>query len=127
MGLGEKTGMSRDRFELLLRFMVWSVQPAQRPEGMSHEAYRWLLVEDFVANFNEHRQQFFSPSWHMCADESISRWYGLGGHWINMGLPMYVAMDQKPEDGLEIQNCCCAISGVMCQFKLVKTAAANAQ
>ena len=63
----------------------------------------------------------------MCADESISRWYGLGGHWINMGLPMYVAMDRKPEDGLEIQDCCCAKSGIMCQLKLVKTAAANAE
>ena len=93
MGLGEKTGMSRDRFKLLLRFMVWSIQPTSRPKGMSHEAYRWLLVEDFVANFNEHQQQYFSPSWHMCTEASISHWYGLGGHWINMGLPMYVAMD----------------------------------
>ena len=124
---GEKTGMSRDRFELILQQLVWSRQPAERPEGMSHEAYRWMLVEDFVANFNEHRQQYFCPSWHMCADESISQWYGLGGHWINIGLPMYVAMDRKPEDGMEIQNVCCAISGVMCQLKLVKTAAANAE
>ena len=125
--LGECTGMIHDRFELMLRLMVWSKQLDTRPEGMSHEAYRWLLIEDFVSNFNEHCQQFFSPSWHMCADESISRWYGLGGHWINMGLPMYVAMDRKPEDGLEIQNSCCAISGIMCQLKLVKTAAANAE
>ena len=125
--LGEKTGMSRDRFETLLRLMVWSVQPPVRPEGMSHEAYRWLLVEDFVANFNEHRKQYFSPSWHLCADESISRWYGLGGHWINMELPMYVAMDRKPEDGMEIQDCCCAKSDIMYQLKLIKTAAANAE
>ena len=124
---GEKTGMSRDRFEVLLRYMVWSKQPQVRPEGMSHEAYRWTLVEDFVKNFNEHQAQFFCPSWHMCADKSISCWYGLGGHWINMGLPMYVSMDRKPEDGLEIQDLCCAKSGIMCQLKLVKTAAANAE
>ena len=124
---GERTGMTRDRFETLFRLMVWSIQPAERPDEMSHEAYRWRLVEDFLDNFNRHREQFFSPSWLMCADESISRWYGLGGHWINIGLPMYVSMDRKPEDGLEIQNICCAKSGIMCRLKLVKTAAANAE
>ena len=107
--------------------MVWSKQPAQRPEGMSSESYRWMLVEDFVLNINEHREDFFTPSFLLCADESISRWYGLGGHWINIGLPMYVAMDRKPEDGMEIQNACCAKSGIMCQLKLVKSAAANAE
>ena len=113
---GEKTGMTRDRFTALMRCVIWSKQPVERPEGMSSEAYRWLLVEDFVSNFNSHRSQFFSPSYLMCTDESISRWYGLGGHWINIGLPMYVAMDRKPEDGLEIQNSCCAKSGIMCQL-----------
>ena len=39
---------------------------------------------------------------------------------------MYVAMDRKPEDGLEIQNACCAHSGIMYQIKLVKTAEVNA-
>jgi Transposase IS4 len=123
---GERTGMTRDRFHTLFRYMVWSVQPPDRPEGMSTEAYRWMLVEDFVRNFNEHRASFFSPGWQVCVDESMSRWYGLGGHWINIGLPMYVAMDRKPEDGLEIQNACCAHSGIMFQIKLVKTAEANA-
>lgn len=124
---GEKTGMTRDRFNDLFRLMVWSRQPDSRPEGMSSEAYRWKLVEDFVSNFNEHRSQFFLPSWLVCVDESISRWYGLGGHWINMGLPMYVSIDRKPEDGMEIQNACCAHSGIMYQIKIVKTAEANAE
>jgi Transposase IS4 len=123
---GERTGMTRDRFHTLFRYMVWSTQPSERPDGMSSEAYRWLLVEDFVKNFNDHRASFFSPGWQVCVDESMSRWYGLGGHWINIGLPMYVAMDRKPEDGLEIQNACCAQSGIMLQIKLVKTAEANA-
>jgi Transposase IS4 len=123
---GERTGMTRDRFHTLFRYMVWSTQPSIRPEGMLSEAYRWLLVEDFVKNFNDHRANLFSPGWQVCVDESISRWYGLGGHWINIGLPMYVAMDRKPEDGLEIQNACCAHSGIMFQIKLVKTAEANA-
>jgi hypothetical protein len=43
-----------------------------------------------------------------------------------MGLPMYVAIDCKPEDGLKIQDSCCAKSGILLQLKLVKTAEANA-
>jgi Transposase IS4 len=124
---GDKTGMTRDRFHVLFKWIVWSVQPPQRPEGMSSEAYRWMLIEDFISNFNEHRAQYFHPGWQICADESMSRWYGLGGHWINMGLPMYVAMDRKPEDGMEIQNACCACSNIMYQLKLVKTAQAHAE
>ena len=29
-------------------------------------------------------------------DESIIQWYYTGGDWINTGLPMYIDMDQKP-------------------------------
>ena len=52
----------------------------------------------------------------------MSRWYGQGGHWINHGLPMYVAIDRKPENGCEIQNAACGHSGVMIRLKIVKTA-----
>ncbi len=91
---------------------------------MSSEQYRWLLIEDF----NEHRSHYFHPTrWLICVDESMSRWYGLGGHWINMGLPMYVAIDRKPEDGMEVQNASCGHSNIMMQLKLVKTASANAE
>ena len=58
----------------------------------------------------------------ICVDESMSRWYGQGGHWINHGLPQYVAIDRKPENGCEIQNAACGMSGVMLRLKLVKGA-----
>ena len=119
--------MARHRFDDLLRYLVWSEQPKVRPPGMSHEQWRWKLVQDFVDNFNEHRETFYFASWLICADESISRWYGLGGNWINMGLPHHVAMDRKPEHGCEIQNSCDGISGIMMRLKLVKSAAAEAQ
>ncbi|KAG7360951.1 transposase IS4 [Nitzschia inconspicua] len=90
---------------------------------MSSEQYRWLLVDDFVEEFNEHMVQAFDPSEHICVDESISRWYGQDGHWTNMGLPMYVAIDRKPENGCEIQNATCGQSGFMLRLKLGKTAA----
>ena len=57
-----------------------------------------MLVNDFVELFNSHREQFFEPSSELCADESIVRWCGLGGDWTNMGLPMCVAIERKPEN-----------------------------
>ena len=79
-------------------------------------------MDDFIKNFNEHRVQSFSPSDEICVNESMSWWYGQGGHWINHGLPMYVAIDRKPENGCEIQNAACGRSGVMIRLKIVKTA-----
>jgi hypothetical protein len=117
-----KTGMSRNRFDDIMRHIRFSRQPVVRPPGMSSETYRWKLVDDFVMHFNDHRAATFVPSSHICADESISRWYGLGGEWINLGLPMYIAIDRKPENGCEIQDSACGKSGVMLRIRLVKTA-----
>ena len=64
----------------------------------------------------------FSPSDEICVNESMSQWYGQGGHWINHGLPIYVAIDRKPENGFEIQNAACGHSGVVIWLKVVKTA-----
>jgi hypothetical protein len=119
---GNLTGMSKNRFDDIWSCVVWSFQQKDRPEDMTHEAHRWMLVEDFVDNFNEHRKKYVKPSDTLCVDESISRWYGLGGHWINMGLPMYISLDRKPEDGAEIQNVCDGHSNIMLRLKLVKSA-----
>jgi Transposase IS4 len=35
-------------------------------------------------------------------------------------LPIAVAIDRKPENGCEIQNCACGATGVMLQLKIVK-------
>ena len=92
-----------------------------RPEHMGSEAYRWLIVDGFVEKFNRYRESNFTPSDLICADESISRWYGQGGFWINHGLPQYIAIDRKPEFGCEIQSSCDGKSGIMIRLKLVKT------
>ncbi len=117
-----RTGMSRKRFDDFFRAVRWSYQPAEREQDECSEVHRWKLVDDFVAAFNEHRTNFFIPSDHICVDESMSRWYGQGGHWINHGLPQYVAIDHKPENGCKIQNSACGRSGVMLRLKLVKGA-----
>ena len=79
-------------------------------------------MDDFIKYFNEHRANYFNPSKLICVDESMSCWYGKGGHWINHGLPQYVAIDQKPENGCKIQNAACGRSGVMLRLKLVNGA-----
>jgi hypothetical protein len=45
----------------------------------------------------------------------------MGGDWINAGLPMYVQIDRKPENGAEIQNSCCAELGVMLRLRIRKS------
>jgi hypothetical protein len=121
-----KCGMPRHRFDVLFTAIRWSHQPDERPEDMASEAYRWQLVKDFVNRFNSHRATRYSPSESICVDESMSRWYGLGGYWINVGIPQYVAIDRKPENGCEIQNAGDGVSGVMMQLKLVETAESEA-
>ena len=84
-----RTGMSRNRFDILFSCLRFSKHPEVRPHDMSSEAWRWTLVDDFVKAFNDHCERHFVPSELICVDESISRWYGQGGHWINAGLPCY--------------------------------------
>jgi Transposase IS4 len=89
---------------------------------MSSSQHRWSLVQGFVDAINSHRKESFHPSEMICVDESISRWYGLPGSWIEVGLPPYVPIDRNPENGCELQNSTCGQSGVMLQLKLVVSA-----
>ena len=88
---------------------------------MSSERFRWTLVDDFVTNLNNHCASMFIPGDCICADESISMWYGLGGEWINIGLSMYIVTDRKPDNGCEIQDAACGRSKIMIRLKLFKT------
>ena len=116
-----RTGMSRDRFDTIFSHLRFCHQPDTCPIGMSSEDYRWMLVDSHVEAFNKHRADNFHPSDELCADESMSRWYGLGGFWINKGLPHYVAIDRKPENGCEIQDLADGKSGLMLRLKMVKS------
>jgi Transposase IS4 len=57
-----RTGMNRKMFDTLWRYIRWANQPDQRPDDMSSEQYRWLVVDGFVNSFNNHRASTFSPS-----------------------------------------------------------------
>ena len=51
----------------------------------------------------------------------MSRWYGIGGNWINSSFPQYIAINRKPENGCDIHNSDYVISGIMIQLNLFKT------
>lgn len=116
---GARSGMPRARFDTLWRAMTWSKRTGA--VGSTAEADRWSLVGDFVQSINTHRAAHVTPSERLCVDESISRWYGQGGQWIGHGLPMYVAIDRKPENGCELQTAACGRSGLLLQIHVRTT------
>lgn len=109
--------MSRRRFEAILMNICFSDTSERDDEPLTDS--RWSLVSGFLKAINEHRQHYVRPSDHICVDESISRWYGLGGDWIKIGLPHYVAYDRKPENGCELKSAACGKSGIMLRMELV--------
>ena len=121
------TGINRYRLNILWRRVRWSHQPDVWDEVTIHEAHWWKRVEDSVTTFNEYCTQLFSPSDLICADESISRCYIQGGHWINLGFLVYVAMDRNPENGAEIQNTKFGKSRIMMRLRIDKFARTEAE
>jgi hypothetical protein len=70
-----------------------SMLNAEHPPDMTSEQLWTRQVDDLVEAFNDNRASTFQPLEIICVDASILRWYaGKGGHWINHGLPRYVAM-----------------------------------
>jgi len=122
-----RTGMPRLRFDALWSALTFSKQPTGGPaaDDPSGERFRWALFNDFISSINAHRKAHVTPGDTICVNESILKWYGLGGHWSSVGLPMYVAIDRKPENGREIQNAACGRSGIILHLHLVTTAAAK--
>ena len=113
------TRMLKHRFDDLFRAIRWSKQPSQRAENESTEQHRWKLVDDFVANFNDHRAIFLFLPKHLYRrihEPLVRPGRALDQH----GLPQYVTIDRKPENGCEIQNATFGRSRSMLRLKLVK-------
>jgi Transposase IS4 len=56
------TGMSRNQFEEIWSLLSLSHQEPVQPIGMLSADYRWMLVDDFVDDFNCHCWARFRPS-----------------------------------------------------------------
>ena len=89
---------------------------------MLSEQYRWMLVNNFVANINGYCTRTFVPGGHLEADETVVQWYGVGGAFIMTGLPMYLALERKPDNGGEIQNLADIALRIMMRLKIFKSA-----
>lgn len=69
---------------------------------------------------NHHRMANLIPSDTTSVDESSSHWYGLGEDWSVLGLPHYVALERKLENGCEMKSAACGTSGDIIRLQLVK-------
>jgi hypothetical protein len=114
-----RTGITRHWFDDMLTCWEVGECPKERPTDMEYSTWAWMKIDCYVTNFNEHRATY-TPSDRVCVDESISKWNGLGGFWINKGLLHFVAMARKPKDGCEDQTCCDARSGIMMPLDTMK-------
>lgn len=110
---------SRNRFETLRKCVKFS--RGNGDQEIYSEEQQWGLCEDFVDAINEHHKEYVKPSHFLCVDEPMSRWYGLGGSWIDVGCPHYVKLDRKPEYRMEIQDVAFGKSGIMLGPKLVRS------
>ena len=63
-----------------------------------------MLVDNFVDNINDYCARTFVPGSHLEADESMIRWYGVGGSYVDTGIPHYAAIECKPDNGSKIKN-----------------------
>ena len=83
--LGQLTGMASNRFDLIWSCLIWSLQLAEREPDATYAQHRWKLVDGFVEKFNNHQSAKFLPGSKICVDESMIKWYGHIGGWINKG------------------------------------------
>ena len=87
---GERYGLTRDRFEILLRCL--SFCPA-------HEAIsdKWAPVRRLLEGFNQRRVETLYPGWQLCVDESVSSWRGKDRDFCSDGMPHVTQVERKPK------------------------------
>ena len=57
------------------------------------------------------------------ADKTVIQWYGVGSAFVDAGLPMYFALECKPDNGGKIQNLADIPLEIMLWLKIVKSVA----
>ena len=64
-----RSGMRRVRFDDIMSCKRFAEEPTTQPPNMTSEKCRWLLVDEFVEQFNDHCAANFVPSDMICVDE----------------------------------------------------------
>ena len=109
---GERYGLTRDRFEILLRYL--SFCPV-------HEVVddKWAPVRRLIEGFNQRRVQKLYPGWQLCVDESVSSWRGKDGDFCSDGMPHVTRIERKPKGvGCELKDCADADTKVILQLEI---------
>ena len=109
---GEGYGLTRDRFEILLRYL--SFCPV-------HEVVddKWAPVCRLIEGFNQRRVQKLYPGWQLRVDESVSSWRGKDGDFCSDGMPHVTRIERKPKGvGCELKDCADADTKVILQLEI---------
>ena len=113
---GQRFGMSRDRFEMLVRYMTFHDPDLDLAVPLDP----WRKVRTFVNMFNLNRAENVTPGWVLVVDESTSKWRGLGD-WYDLGMPHITKIPRKPEPvGLELKDMCDGESGIMLYLEIME-------
>ena len=116
---GERYGMSRDRFEFVLRWLRF---------GADDPNDKWAPVRSLIASFNDARYNGYKPGWRLCLDESVSAWRGKNGEIQNGGMPHVVKIIRKPKGvGCELVDIADTDSGVILRLEIKEGKAAEAK
>ena len=109
---GERYGLSRDRFEILLRHLSFC-------SALEATGDKWAPVRRLVDGFNERRIQKIFPGWQLCVDESVSSWRGKDGDFCSDGMPHVTCIERKPKGvGCELKNCADADAKIILQLEI---------
>ena len=113
---GQRFGMSRDRFELLVRCTTFH----DPQEDTAIPLDPWRQVRTFIDKFNANRAENVVPGWVLVVDESTSKWRSLGD-WYDLGMPHVTKIPRKPEPvGLELKDMCDGESGIMLYLEIME-------
>ena len=111
---GSRYGISRQRFEVLLRYLRFCP-----PEEFESTQDRWAPVRRLVDGFNKRRAETFYPSWSICVDESISAWRGKDGNYCSDGMPHVTKIKRKPKGvGAELKDAACSQTQVIIALEI---------
>ena len=108
---GSRYGISRQRFEVLLRYLRFCP-----PEEFESTQGRWAPVRRLVDGFNKRRAETLYPSWSICVDESISAWRGKD---CSDGMPHVTKIKGKPKGvGAELKDAACSQTQVIIALEI---------
>ena len=113
---GGRFGMSRKRFEDILRYLRLDYS---RGDG-ADEADPWLPIRHFISAFNANMEARVVPGYKLCVDESMCSWRGRQGDALG-GMPHVTKIPRKPQGvGGELKDIADVASNLLLRIELVE-------